>query len=188
MFFLFTFRFFCAKALSLIFFLHSKKRSQRPLKLRRFLKFGFTQNAGTLQTRPLASGAGVPLLLDYTVSKKPFWDFRLNTNSFFINLKNQHKLRGYFTKLNFSFFIFASSYLSLFRVLPRSCRLPSGQSFFVSTYFLCSLPQSKFFFDLRPKSSCFFFKKKRIGSRGVAQNACDHPNGGKGRSGVIRGF
>lgn len=188
MFFLFTSRLFCTKALSLIFFSYLKKRSQRPCKLRRFLKFSFVQNAGALQTRPLTSGAEVSLLLDCAVSKKPFWDFRLNTNSFFINLKKQQKLRGYFTKLNFSFFVFASSYLSLFRVLPRSCRLPSGQSFFVSTYFLCSLPQSKFFFDLRPKSSCFFFKKKRIGSRGVAQNACDHPNGGKGRGGVIRGF
>lgn len=67
---------------------------------------------------------------------------------------------------------------------------PSGVKLFFNLSFLkkCSMGRSFLLSNYRAKYSKFFFKKIKSAVRGVAKNANEHYNGGKGRSGVLRGY
>jgi hypothetical protein len=90
--------------------------------------------------------------------------------------------------LVFNNFFFAVSLNSYAFKQKNFIRLPSGQSFNCKEYLRASLFLKQRTQPLFTKASSFFFKKKRISVRGVAQNAVDHKNGGSGRGGVLRGF
>jgi len=90
--------------------------------------------------------------------------------------------------LVFKNLFFASSLNSYAFKQKNRIRLPSGQSFNYKGHLRASLFLKRQQLPLFAKASAFFFKKKRIPVRGVAQNAVDHKNGGSGRGGVLRGF
>lgn len=62
--------------------------------------------------------------------------------------------------------------------------MPSGSKLAVNTNDLVSTPYSHLKSSVPKKASNVLlnFKKQKV--RGVAKNAVDHPNGGKGRSGL----
>ena len=66
----------------------------------------------------------------------------------------------------------------------------SGINFFLNLVFIkkCILGRSFLLSNYSGKYSKFFFKKIKSSVRGSAKNANEHYNGGKGRSGVLRGF
>lgn len=65
---------------------------------------------------------------------------------------------------------------------------PSGVS--VKLFRKTSLVEGKTasYLNFIRKSNKFFFRKSKLSVRGVAKNACDHKNGGKGRGGIPKIF
>lgn len=62
--------------------------------------------------------------------------------------------------------------------------MPSGVKTKVKASEVCSQPYLQKNSPLKKKASYVYTVNKRPTVRGVAKNAVDHPNGGKGRSGL----
>lgn len=70
----------------------------------------------------------------------------------------------------------------------KGFRLPSGNTLKTDSVSNFEIFEKKQINLYKKKASSFFFKKIKQTVRGVAKNAVDHPHGGKGRGGVLRGF
>ena len=88
--------------------------------------------------------------------------------------------------LGYNFFSCAAN--SFCRKVAAGLRLPSG-TFLSKSKPIHYLAYTRLgLTTARAKSSNTFYSKKKIAVRGVAKNANDHSNGGKGRGGILRGF
>lgn len=85
-------------------------------------------------------------------------------------------------------FFFSTSSNTFSIIKKKMLVLPSGTLFLFLPIIFYSAFQSSLMSELSKKSSKFFYKKKKLYVRGVAKNANDHPHGGSGRGGVLRGY
>lgn len=101
----------------------------------------------------------------------------------------------YLLKIFYSnFAVCRGSFIKVFRISPDLkfiiFILPSGVrkkiTFAEVTYFLTKEPALKTQKPKTKKASNYLICNKRVHVRGVAKNAVDHPNGGSGRSGLLR--
>lgn len=111
---------------------------------------------------------------------------RENIAGFYSNTKLK-KEGSYVSNIFYKFFFATSS--NTFAVLKKKMLvLPSGVSLLFLPVIFYTAFQSSLMAELSKKSSKFFYKKKKLYVRGVAKNANDHPHGGSGRGGVLRGY
>lgn len=111
---------------------------------------------------------------------------RENIAGFYSNTKL--KKEGSLIANIFYKFFFATSSNTFSILKKKNLVLPSGVVLLFLPVLFYSAFQSNLMAELSKKSSKFFYKKKKLYVRGVAKNANDHPHGGSGRGGVLRGY
>jgi len=160
------------------FFFHKKKLGIKFFLISRFQKFlvSGVNMYSVLILRGLRSGA---LLATPKVLRKKEKSVEINS-VFFLNKKIGTSGGSFIRVSNISIgggYCLRSVY-------------PSGVRFFLNfnLFKKCILGRSFLLANYSSKYSKFFFKKINSSVRGVAKNANEHYNGGKGRSGVLRGY